>query len=70
MKYNTYDTILSGPEADSEQDAIEYARDVVWSEVAVSTDNIAYARYVDTVDGVEVYYDFGADYYFFCPAEQ
>jgi hypothetical protein len=70
MIYNTYDAILqNGADCLSDKDAIDYARGMVWDECGCSENNIAYDRYVDTVDGVEVYYDFGADYYFFCPVE-
>lgn len=65
----TYDTILDGHEADTEEDALDYARGMVWSEVETTENSIKYARYIDVVNGVEVYYDYGADYYFFAPAE-
>ena len=38
---------------------------MVWSEVETTEQDIKYADFIDTVDGVEVYYDYGADYYFF-----
>ena len=65
MIYNTFDAILNGYETETEQGAIDYARGMVWSECEVSEQSIAYGRYIDTVYGVGVYYDFGADYYFF-----
>jgi len=65
----TYDGILDGHEAETEEDALDYARGMVWNEVETTENNIKYARYIDTVDGVDVYYDYGADYYFFAPAE-
>ena len=68
MLYSAYDEILQNGE--SEQDALEYARGMVWSECESTDQSIRYARYVDTVDGIEVYYDYGADYYFFCPCDQ
>ena len=61
--YKTFDAILQN--AENEQDAINYARGMVWSECEISDQNIAYARHVDTIDGVGVFYDYGADYYFF-----
>lgn len=46
-------------------DAIEYARGMVWCELEATEQDIKYKRFVEEVDGVEVWYDFGADYYFF-----
>lgn len=57
-----YDTIL---ENSTEQEALDYAQGMVWGEVESSECNIKYKNYIDTIDGVGVYYDFGADYYFF-----
>lgn len=65
--YNTYDVILNGHE--SEQDALDYAAGMVWCECETRQQSIAYGRYVGEVDGVEIYYDYGADYYFFCPSD-
>ena len=59
-----YDTILQGDEA-TEANALDYARGMVWDEVETTEQDIKYAEFVDTVDGVDVYYDYGADYYFF-----
>lgn len=70
MRYTTYDVTLEGHQAETEQDAIDYAAGMVWSEIETTEQEIAYGRYVDTVEGVEVYYDYGADYYFFCPADE
>lgn len=61
--YNTFDAILQNGE--TEADAIEFARGFVWCECEPSEQSIAYGRYIDTIDGVGVYYDYGADYYFF-----
>ena len=62
-----YDAILQGDEA-TEANALDYARGMVWDEVEASEQDIKYAEFVDTVDGVDVYYDYGADYYFFADA--
>ena len=63
-----YDAILQGDEA-TEANALDYARGMVWMEVEASEQEIKYAEFVDTVDGIDVYYDYGADYYFFAEAE-
>lgn len=67
MMYNTFDVILQGDES-TESYARDFARGFVFSECETSEQSIANGRYVDTVDGIEIYYDYGADYYFFCPA--
>jgi hypothetical protein len=59
--YMTFDAIYNG----TESEALDYARGMVWDEVEVSEQTIANGRYIDTVNDVDVYYDFGADYYFF-----
>jgi len=64
--YNAYDVILEGYQApDGDSSAIDYARGMDWNEIETSEQSIAYGRYVDTVNGIDVYYDYGADYYFF-----
>ena len=62
-----YDAILEGDDA-TEADALEYAQGIVWDEVEVSEQEIKYSKFVDTVNGIDVYYDYGADYYFFADA--
>ena len=59
-----YDAILDGGNY-TQKDAIDYARGIAWSEYEATQQNIKYRDYIDTIDGVGVYYDFGADYYFF-----
>jgi hypothetical protein len=66
--YNSYDAILQNGE--TEQDAIDYARGMAWNEIECTECSIANAQHIDTVDGIEVYYDFSADYYFFCPSSE
>jgi len=62
-----YDAILEGDEA-TEADALEYAQGMVWDEVEVSEQEIKYSKFINTVNGIDVYYDYGADYYFFTDA--
>ena len=62
-----YDAILQGDEA-TEATALDYARGMVWDEVEVSEQEIKYSQFIDTVNGIAVYYDYGADYYFFADA--
>ena len=71
MKYeNCYGVILGGEETESDGCAIDFASGFVFSELESSTQNIAYGRYIDTVEGIDIYYDFGADYYFFCDTDK
>ena len=62
-----YDAILEGDEA-TEANALDYARGMVWDEVEASEQEIKYSQFIDTVNGIDVYYDYGADYYFFADA--
>jgi len=58
-----FDAIL---QETTEEDALDYARGLDWSSVeGRSTDMPWYWRYIDTVNGIGVYYDYGADYYFY-----
>ena len=58
-----FDAILDNT---TEEHALDYARGMVWDEAeGRHTDWPRYRQRVDTVDGVGVYYDYGADYYFF-----
>jgi hypothetical protein len=58
-----FDAILDG--YNTHEDAIDYAHGMVWSECEATEQDIRYKDHIETVDGVGVYYDFGADYYFF-----
>lgn len=57
-----FDEIL---ENSTEQEALDYAQGIAWCEVESSEQTIKYHNYIDTIEGIGVYYDFGADYYFF-----
>ena len=67
MQYESYDHILQGDEA-TEDNAIQCAKNVAWNEIETTEQNIEHARHVRRVDDIEIYYDYAADYYFFCPA--
>lgn len=60
-----YDTILGAHKQVNHDYAIDYARGMVWSECETTEQDIRYKDHIKTVEGVGVYYDFGADYYFF-----
>jgi len=58
-----YDEILSET---TEEHALEWARGMVWQEVeGRHTSMPKHWRRIETFDGIGVYYDYGADYYFF-----
>ena len=59
-----YDAILDG-NFNNDNDAKEYARGIAWSEVETREQYIKYYVHVDTIHGVGIYRDYGADYYFF-----
>ena len=67
MEYNTYDYILQSDPTEAAARLAAMAFD--WSEIGTTKCNIGCGRYIDTLNGVEVYYDYGADYYFFCPVD-
>lgn len=52
---------------DGNEGAVECARGIDFSEFEPETQTIAYRRYVDTVGDIDIFYDYGADYYFFSP---
>ena len=64
MLYNTI-----GPICQYDEATIENARGMAlgldWSEYEVEPQEIGHARFEETVNGLDIYYDYGADYYFF-----
>ena len=61
MTYNAY----CDKHEDAIEEAIDYAKGMVWSEVESSEQDIKYKTEVGECNGVTVYYDYGADYFFF-----
>jgi hypothetical protein len=57
-----FDAIL---ENSTEKEALEYARGMDWSAEGSSEQHIKYHNHIGSIFGIGVYYDFGADYYFF-----
>lgn len=64
----TYETILQNA---FESDAIDFARGYDFSEDVISDSPVpSHQRdFIITVDGVDIYYNIAADYYFFAPTE-
>ena len=65
----SYDFILQGDEA-TEETARNCALSLVWEEIGETYQSIRYAEYIDTVNAIAIYYDYGADYYFFINATE
>lgn len=68
-RYNVYPQILQHGGVD-EQEALDWAAGFEFGEHDTQVQDIKYAEYVDTVNGIGVYYDYGADYYFFTDDEE
>jgi len=62
-EYFAYEAILQSDP--TEQSAIDFAMGYDWSEDQAQWQEIGYADHIMTINGVGVYYDYAADYYFF-----
>ena len=62
-----YSVILQGEEA-TEHNARNFALWFDFSESEVEEYSGAHNDYIDTVNGIDIYYQYGADYYFFVDA--
>jgi len=41
-----------------------------WQEYEVVEQSLGvYIRFEETINGLDIYYDYAADYYFFCPSK-
>jgi len=61
-----YSTILQGSEA-TEDNAINFAKlyDFSEDEICENTALCSQFDYIDTIKGIDIYYNFAGDYYFF-----
>lgn len=67
-----YDHILQDSEA-TEENALDFARGFVFGECTATEQTIGHYRHIDSINGIGVYYDYAADYYFFvdeCPSDE
>ena len=64
MKFKLYDAILNGYE---DVDPLDYARGMVWDEMEYEiVDHLPYYhQYKYHINELDIYYDYGADYYYF-----
>lgn len=69
-KYKLYGLIVQGYEG--KNFALNYARGIDWSasEYQMEDSLPIYNQYIDTINGIDIYYDYGADYYFFVDADE
>jgi hypothetical protein len=67
----TFSTILQGHEA-TEENAVNFALGFDFSEDETEENPVKFNdyKYIDTLNGIDIYYCFGADYYFFGPEEE
>ena len=65
MLYNTIGPICQGHDATLEN-ARDMAHGLDWSECETEPQEIVHARYEETVNGLDIYYDYAGDYYFLC----
>jgi len=63
IKLNTFDAILEGHY--TQQEAYDYAMGMVWCEVETTEQDVYHSDHLESIDGVGVYYNWKADYYFF-----
>lgn len=60
-----FNAILQGYEA-TESNAYELARGFDWSQAEITEQpRPTHSHYIDNINGVSIWYDYGADYYFF-----
>jgi len=66
----TYNFILQGEDA-TQYNALSAISGLDWSEMEVQESNVPRINldYVDTKEGIEIYYDFAGDYYLFSPVD-
>ena len=60
----TYSIILQGSEA-TEENALNFAQGFDFSECEEEEFNFNNSRYINSVNGIDIYYNYAADYYFF-----
>ena len=58
-----YDVIYGG--CHTNEEALDYASGMVWCEEEATEQEIYHSDLIETIDGVGVFYNYKADYYFF-----
>lgn len=62
-----FNHILQGHEA-TERNAIETAQGLDFSSIETNEESYPFLNYIDTVNGIEIYYNYGCDSYCFAEA--
>ena len=57
-----YDTILQSV---TQEEALDYARGMVWEEIETTKEKIYHSDFIETIEGVGVFYNYMQDHYFF-----
>ena len=67
MKYKLYDIIIEGCKCLDIFEVYECAHGFDWQDIGYEiVDHLPYYhQYKDHINGLDIYYDYGADYYFF-----
>lgn len=64
----TFNFILQGHEA-TEENARNAARGLDWTAEETEDFNLNNSNFIDSINGIDIYYNYAADYYFFSEAE-
>lgn len=65
--YNTFDVIQQGV---SEEEALDFLHGFDFSECEIEPQKIGHAQFIDSYQGVDMYYDYAGDYYFYVSSEE
>lgn len=68
MRREFYDHILQGADA-TEENARDHARGIDWQSIPKHTENLPNLDFIDTVAGIDIWYDWKGDYYTFSDSE-
>ncbi len=63
-----YDLVLQGSEA-TESNAIDTALGLDWGSEETREGSTLHTQYIDTVNGIDIFHQYGADYYMFAPSK-
>ena len=67
MILQTFDLILRSYELDDSEEVQDFVRRTDFSELMIEEPrDVSQTQYEDTVDGIDIYYCYGADCYLFC----
>ena len=64
-----YDIILEGHEA-TEKNAVDLCNGLDWQDVETSEKPFSHIDYVNTINGIDIFYNATADYYYFAESDK